>query len=186
MWAGNVVKFRGRRAGTGGRGTRDGLRYDDTMPTTMDGKLKRWRFRNGADRNDNDQSHDESIRELVQQLQLPQLVGVLLSQRGLTNPSQADRFLQPQLTHLHDPSLLPGVDHAAQRLEEAVRQKQRIVIYGDYDVDGITASAVLWHTLHMAVGAAEAGGKIDTFVPHRIDDGYGLKQSVGRGTGPVV
>ncbi len=96
------------------------------------------------------------------------LLGNLLAQRGLADPAAAQAFLHPKLTDLHDPILLPGIVRAVQRVEQALAQRQTIIIYGDYDVDGITASAILWHILR-ALGA-----DVRTYVPHRIEEGYGL------------
>jgi len=117
--------------------------------------------------------------QLGQTLRLPPMLARLLVQRGITEPEQAERFLTPSLKHLHDPALLPDADRAAQRLIEAVNQQQPIVIYGDYDVDGVTATTILYHTL------TQLGGTVHTYVPHRLDEGYGLNveaiQSIARG-----
>jgi single-stranded-DNA-specific exonuclease len=104
------------------------------------------------------------------------LVERVLRARGIAEPAAADRFLQPKLTHLHDPSLIPDLDRAAARLLEAARGGERIAIYGDYDVDGITASAILFHVLKAVAPAAD----IVTYVPHRIDEGYGLNDEAIR------
>ncbi|MFK7788374.1 MAG: single-stranded-DNA-specific exonuclease RecJ [Phycisphaeraceae bacterium] len=96
------------------------------------------------------------------------LVNRLLRARGVENTDQAERFLNPKLKHLHDPATLPGCVRAAQRLKLAVEQQQPIIIYGDYDVDGVTASSILYHTLK------QAGASVQTYVPHRLDEGYGL------------
>lgn len=94
----------------------------------------------------------------------------VLSARGLTDPNKASAFLDPKLTQLHDPSLIPDLDKAAARLLGALRAGEPIVIYGDYDVDGITATAILYHTFkHIAPGAP-----VTTYVPHRLEEGYGL------------
>ncbi|HYC99849.1 MAG TPA: single-stranded-DNA-specific exonuclease RecJ, partial [Phycisphaerales bacterium] len=101
------------------------------------------------------------------------LVDVVLSARGVTG-ERAGRFLSPSLMHLHPPELLPDVDKAAERLLRALRGNEAVALYGDYDVDGVTATAVLYHTLvHLA---AWMGVKADirTYVPHRLDEGYGL------------
>ena len=71
----------------------------------------------------------------------------VLKARGLTGPDAIRRFCEPKLTDLHDPGLLPNVERAALRLVEAVRGQEQIVIYGDYDVDGITASAILYYII---------------------------------------
>lgn len=96
------------------------------------------------------------------------LVDRLLRARGVENADQAQRFLAPKLLHLHDPATLPGCVQAAQRLKQAVDDNQPIIIYGDYDVDGVTASAILYHTLK------QAGADVSTYVPHRLEEGYGL------------
>jgi single-stranded-DNA-specific exonuclease len=111
---------------------------------------------------------DPSALELSRSLGLPPLVASILAQRSATDRETAERFLAPRLSHLHDPALLPGTTRAAQRLVQAVRDRQPIVIYGDYDVDGVTASALLWHTLTLA------GADVHTYIPHRLDEGYGL------------
>jgi single-stranded-DNA-specific exonuclease len=90
--------------------------------------------------------------------------------RGLTDPAATSAFLEPSLRRLHDPSLIPDLDRAAARLIDAAKGGERIVIYGDYDVDGITATAVLFHTIRQIVPDAN----VDSYVPHRLDEGYGL------------
>ena len=102
------------------------------------------------------------------------LIDTLLRVRGITDADAAERFLHPRLSHLHDPVHLPGCDRAAQRLKQAVDTNQPIAIYGDYDVDGITASAILYHTLTLA------GAKVTPYVPHRLDEGYGLNEEAMR------
>lgn len=106
------------------------------------------------------------------------LLNRLLVARGLTDAAEIAGFLEPKLTHLLDPSLIPDLDKAAQRLIDAARAGEPIVIYGDYDVDGITASAILFHTLCEIApqGGREAGTQpaVSTYVPHRIEEGYGL------------
>ncbi len=86
------------------------------------------------------------------------------------SPGDPARFLEPKLTDLHDPSLLPGVDRAAERILRAARDGEPIAIYGDYDVDGVCAAAILFHILRAVAPQARVG----TYVPHRIDEGYGL------------
>jgi single-stranded-DNA-specific exonuclease len=128
------------------------------------GMLKRWRWRTPT----TDQR--ASAEELARQLGVHSLVARLLCQRGFNKADDARRFLDPSLNDLHDPALLPGAEAAAQRIEQAVRAGQPIVIYGDYDVDGVTASAILWHVLTLA------GGSVSTYVPHRVEEGYGLNE----------
>lgn len=82
----------------------------------------------------------------------------------------AKAFLEPCLTHLHDPSLMPGLEHSATRLLAALRAREAIAIYGDYDVDGVCAASILFHTLRTIRPDAD----VRTYVPHRLEEGYGL------------
>ncbi len=95
----------------------------------------------------------------------------LLWQRGVTTPEAAVRFLHPSLDQLHDPFALTDMPAAVDRILAAVARKERIVIHGDYDVDGITATVILERAI------AALGGEVDHFIPERIRDGYGLQES---------
>src|SRR5690349_20298428 len=108
------------------------------------GTLKRWRYSGGGPASISD---DAACRELARRAGVHPLVAHLMIRRGIETPEQAETFLKPKLTQMHDPAGIPGLVRAAERLVQAVRDKQPIVIYGDYDVDGVTASAILWHTL---------------------------------------
>ena len=113
--------------------------------------------------------HDEPlVKSLAHELRLPGLVAQVLLARGVTSETDAQAFLQTRLMDLHDPSLLPGVDEAADLLVEAIASERRITIYGDYDVDGVTGTSLLWHCLSLA------GATVDYYIPHRINEGYGL------------
>jgi single-stranded-DNA-specific exonuclease len=113
--------------------------------------------------------HDRGqIERLGSALQIPPIVAQLLINRGLSDPAAARRFLAAPLNGLHAPDLLPGVADAADRLVKAVREGRRICVYGDYDVDGTTGTAVLWQALQLI------GATADFYVPHRLDEGYGL------------
>lgn len=122
----------------------------------MNGLTCRWTFRNAA---------AAVARDLP-------LVDRVLSARGIA-PSAAGNFLDPRLVHLHDPSLIPDMDRAAARLLEALRSGESIAIYGDYDVDGITATAMLYH-MFAAIAPEAIRDRVITYVPHRIEEGYGL------------
>lgn len=104
------------------------------------------------------------------------LVQRVLTARGLTDPETSKAFLHPALTQLHDPSLIPDLDRAATRLLEALKSGEPIAIYGDYDVDGVTATAILYHTLL----ALSPGASVRTYVPHRLEEGYGLNEGAVR------
>ena len=98
------------------------------------------------------------------------LLSRVMAVRGIVDPADVEAFLRLSMASTHDPGLLPGVDVAADRLVEAVRSDESIVIYGDYDVDGITATAILWHVVRTVAPAA----RIRSYVPHRLEEGYGL------------
>lgn len=90
----------------------------------------------------------------------------MLGARGISDPD----FLAPSLNHLHDPSLLPGIDRAAERILAALQRHERVVVYADYDVDGVSAAAILWHTIR----AIDPDAQVSTYLPHRLEEGYGL------------
>ena len=100
----------------------------------------------------------------------PPLVQRVLQARGLNDAEEIARFCEPRLTDLHDPGLMPGIDTAVRRIIDAVRHDELIAIYGDYDVDGVTATAILYHTIKTAAPNA----RLRTYVPHRLDEGYGI------------
>jgi single-stranded-DNA-specific exonuclease len=112
-------------------------------------------------------AHDPSrVRQLSSDLHVSPLVAQVLIARGLGE--EAEEFLNARLTGLHDPELLPGVVDAADRIVSAIRSQRRITIYGDYDVDGVTSTALLWHCIKLA------GGRVDFYIPSRLEEGYGL------------
>jgi single-stranded-DNA-specific exonuclease len=106
---------------------------------------------------------------------IPPFVAQVLLNRGLSPREPSQDFLTPRLKDLCPPDALPGATRAAELIVEAVRSRSKIVIYGDYDVDGTTGVAILWHIL------IQSGARVSYYVPHRIDEGYGLSpDAVGR------
>ncbi len=100
----------------------------------------------------------------------------VLAARGFTSAEEIKAFVNPSLMGLHDPSLIPDLDRAAARLLDALRRREPIAIYGDYDVDGVTATAILYHTLR----AISSDADVRTYVPHRLEEGYGLNSAALR------
>ncbi|MDX2114825.1 MAG: single-stranded-DNA-specific exonuclease RecJ [Planctomycetota bacterium] len=98
------------------------------------------------------------------------LVARVLAARGMGDQPAISAFLDARLTAMHEPSLLPDCDRAAQRILHAVTTGQPVVVYGDYDVDGICATSILFHALRVIAPGAD----VRTYVPHRVDEGYGL------------
>ena len=127
--------------------------------TQLRGIRKRWRLVEPVE-----------VDRLARALRVDPLVAQLLASRGVDDADAARVFLDPKLTHLHDPAKLAGCARAAERLVEAVRGGEPIAIYGDYDVDGVTATAILFHIIR----AADPNADVRRYVPHRIDEGYGL------------
>lgn len=95
-------------------------------------------------------------------------IAKLLFQRGISTPEEAHKFFNPDIADLHDPFLMKDMDKAVDRLWQAINHKEKIFVYGDYDVDGTTAVAVVYSFL------ARCGAIVDFFIPDRYEDGYGL------------
>ncbi len=124
---------------------------------------KRWRVR----------GHDKGrARELAEQLSLSPVVAGLLAARGVEDEPSARRLLEPSYDQLHDPALMLGMTDAVARVLRAIGAGEKILIYGDYDVDGTTGTVVLRRALQLL------GAKTDYHVPHRFTEGYGIRRDV--------
>ncbi len=123
-------------------------------------KEKRWIIR---------QDYDiEVVEKLAESLGVDKIIATLLVERGVTTFEEAKHFFRPSLDQLHDPFLMKDMDRAIARINEALRKKERMLIYGDYDVDGTSAVALVYsyfHTLHY---------NIDFYIPDRDTEGYGI------------
>ncbi len=114
--------------------------------------------------------HDEAAASaLANALKVSSVTARLLVMRGLTDPDEASRFLNPSLEQLYDPYRLTGLEAAADRLLTAIANKERVSVHGDYDVDGITSTVILRRALELL------GGNVTHFIPERLTDGYGLQ-----------
>jgi single-stranded-DNA-specific exonuclease len=113
-------------------------------------------------------SDAERARALAERLKTSPLLAQILLNRGMSEPDECQEFLRPSPKGLADPALIPNLRKAAERIAKAIREKEKVVVYGDYDVDGITATSILWHAIRVL------GGEVDYYIPHRIDEGYGL------------
>ena len=102
---------------------------------------------------------------------LPPLMAQLLYNRGITDPTQIDSFLTADENLLNDPFLLPDMEKAVARISDALLSGEIIAIYGDFDADGMTATAVLTE------GLSSLGGQAIPYIPHRIEEGYGLNNA---------
>ncbi len=99
-------------------------------------------------------------------------VSQLLVQRGITSVEEAEKFFSPRLKNLHDPFLMPDMDKAVNRLNRAMGAKEKIMVYGDYDVDGTTAVALVYKYL------SNFYSNIDFFIPTRYEEGYGISSDI--------
>lgn len=109
---------------------------------------------------------------LVNQIKVHPIIAQLLVNRGLDLPAQAQLFLRGEMPQLFNPFLLTDMDKAVERLERAKKNHEKVLIYGDYDVDGVTSSALLRRLFkYMGIDASN-------YIPHRMDEGYGLNESV--------
>jgi single-stranded-DNA-specific exonuclease len=111
---------------------------------------------------------DKRCVQLAKALKVSPLLAQVLINRGICDTQEASVFLRPKLTELIDPAQMPGIGPAVDRLKRAITDKEKVTIYGDYDVDGITGVAILWQVLRLL------GGDVDYYIPHRVDEGYGL------------
>jgi len=122
---------------------------------------------------------------LAATLKLHPLAARVLASRGYDAPEEAETFLAARLTDLPDPFTMKGMDGAVARIARALEAGERIVCYGDYDVDGVTSTALLAGFLR------GAGGDVVTYTPHRLVEGYGLnvdavRRLAGEGTRLLV
>ncbi|MFQ6035763.1 MAG: single-stranded-DNA-specific exonuclease RecJ [Sedimentisphaerales bacterium] len=111
---------------------------------------------------------DERCGQLAKSLKVSPLLAQVLINRAITDAQAGAVFLRPKLTELIEPQQMPGVESAVRRLKQAIRAQEKITLYGDYDVDGITGVAILLTVLKLL------GANVDYYIPHRIEEGYGL------------
>lgn len=114
------------------------------------------------------QPNDHLVNQLKEGIGVAPIIAKLLVQRGITNFNDAKTFFRPQLSHLHDPFLMKDMDKAVQRLNTAISSQEKILVYGDYDVDGTTAVSLMYLFLkNLCQG-------IEYYIPDRYDEGYGI------------
>ncbi len=113
------------------------------------------------------QNNGSAADAILSKYQMPRPLALVFASRGIA-PEAIPDFLYPQLNRLSDPYRFPGIEKAAERLWRAIAGREHILIHGDYDTDGITASALLAYVLR------QNGATVHSFIPHRFDDGYGF------------
>ena len=110
--------------------------------------------------------------QLAENLGIPKLLARLLLGRGFQDSEQAGRFLKPKLAHLSDPFFISGMEEAVKRILDAKTRKQKALIIGDYDVDGITSISMVSQALN------HIGIECEQEIPKRLEEGYGLSKAV--------
>ncbi|WP_036380696.1 single-stranded-DNA-specific exonuclease RecJ [Muricauda sp. MAR_2010_75] len=110
----------------------------------------------------------EAISQLSKELNVDDLVAHLLLQRGIHNYDEAKLFFRPELDHLHDPFLMKDMQKAVERIEQAIKNQENILVYGDYDVDGTTSVALVASFLQ------DSYPNVATYIPDRYEEGYGV------------
>lgn len=110
----------------------------------------------------------EAVSNLMEILNVPEAIARLLAIRGISSFEDAKQFFRPSLNELYDPFLMKDMDRASERLSLAIRSNEKVLVYGDYDVDGTTATAIVYNFLK------EFGVVVDYYIPHRFKEGYGM------------
>lgn len=110
----------------------------------------------------------ENLEQIINEFQIPEIIARAIINRGIDNVTKARVFLNADLRSLHDPYLLKGMEPAVEKIINAVMCKDKICVYGDYDVDGITSTAIMIRTLK------KLGADAVYYIPNRIEEGYGL------------
>lgn len=110
----------------------------------------------------------EKVREFVNKYGISPILAVVLLNRGLSNEDSLKNYLKKPLDSIYNPMLLPNMEEATERIKKAVEKKEKITIYGDYDADGVTSTAILYSFL------SELGADVSYYIPDRLTEGYGL------------
>lgn len=111
------------------------------------------------------------VEEISKKFNISELVATILVNRGIINEEDIKIFLNPTRNNFYDPFYLPDMEKAIMRIEKAINNQEKVIIYGDYDVDGITSITILKKFLE------ERGLKTDYYIPNRLDEGYGLNNT---------
>ncbi|MWV45499.1 single-stranded-DNA-specific exonuclease RecJ [Paenibacillus sp. HJL G12] len=112
--------------------------------------------------------NEETARNLAEELSVSSLTASLLASRGISNAEEAGMFLNGNLEALHDPYLLLGMEKAVPRIRQAIENEEHILIYGDYDADGVSSTSLMIYFMR------HLGASYDIYIPHRSNEGYGL------------
>ena len=115
-------------------------------------------------------NNNEEVEKIAKEFNVSKILATILSNKKISKKEDIEKFLNPKRNNFHDPFLMPDMEIAVDRIIKAIETKEKIMIYGDYDVDGITSITVLKQFL------ADRGIVADTYIPNRLDEGYGLNK----------
>lgn len=113
---------------------------------------------------------EEKVEQIQKEFGLSRLLSTILVNKGLEDRQEIELFLNPTRKDFHDPYLMPDMEIAVKRIIQAIENQEKVIIYGDYDVDGITSITVLKKFL------SDRGLEVDSYIPNRLDEGYGLNK----------
>ena len=116
------------------------------------------------------QANKEEVEKLQKNFNINKLLATILVNRGITEKNQIEKFLNPKRSDFYNPYGMPDMEKAVDRIIKAIENKEKIIIYGDYDVDGITSVTVLKSFL------LERGANVTEYIPNRLEEGYGLNK----------
>ena len=116
------------------------------------------------------ETDENKIQEISQKYNLNKLLSTILANRNIINEKDIKQFLSPTRKDFHDPFLIHDMEKAVERIIEAIKKQEKVTIYGDYDVDGITSITVLKRYL------SDRGLEVETYIPNRLNEGYGLNK----------
>ena len=116
------------------------------------------------------EENKEKVKEISQKFNISELLAKILINREIIEDEQIKVFLNPTRNDFYDPFLMPDMEKSVERIIKAIENKEKVMIYGDYDVDGITSITVLKKFL------AERGIETDYYIPNRLEEGYGLNE----------
>ena len=112
----------------------------------------------------------DKVKKIAEEFNISELLATVIVNRGIEKKEEIDIFLNPTRSNFHDPYLMPDMKKAIDRIEKAIEIQEKVIIYGDYDVDGITSITVLKKFL------SDCGLEVDYYIPNRLDEGYGLNK----------
>ena len=117
------------------------------------------------------ENDEVAVKKIQDEFGLSRLLSTIIANKGLQTKQEIEVFLNPTRKDFHDPYLMPDMEIAVDRIIKAIENKEKVIIYGDYDVDGITSITVLKKFL------SDRGLEVDSYIPNRLDEGYGLNKA---------